>query len=79
MNHFGGARRCYNGHMDKDLRAELESREAAIKSLPPGATCTYFPVEQRHAVFYNYRMVGEFEHTVEAACRNAIDILGAEA
>lgn len=67
--------RCYNGCPDSELSAYWASQQKARDSLPQGARCTYFPMEQKYAVFYDNIMVGDFSDTVEAACSKALPLL----
>jgi hypothetical protein len=53
--------RCYNGYPDSKLQALLDRNEAKRKELTdviPGASCTYFPVEECYQCFLDYKPIG---------------------
>lgn len=68
--------RCYNGCPDSEYQAHLDEQKRLsiiLDKTIPGATCTYFPAEERYQCFTkDYRMIGEFSTTKAGAVHTAM-------
>jgi hypothetical protein len=72
-------RRVYNGALCSDMQREAERLKeltARLKQVAPGASCTYFPVEQKYMTFVDNKPVtGNFFFNRQLAIIEAIAVL----
>jgi hypothetical protein len=67
--------RCYNGCPDSELQALLDAQaraRAELQAKLPGASATYFPMEEKWMVFRDLQPLTGFKDTLIAAVAAAI-------